>query len=278
MSRLTSNLLVLILAVAISYGLVKYFPPAGSATGTPAAAQSTLDRVIATKTLRFGIPIGDLPVAVRDEKGQIVGLVPDIAAEMAKALKVTLEIVETTAPNRIPFLQAGKIDASIGTITLERAKSVSFAGVWVVDGTTMAVLGSSGIKDYDGLKTKTIAVVTGTTGDLVASKHLPNAKILRFDQPVTAIQAVLQKQADAVSDDVSTLYLAAEKNKALRVLKPLTQEPSGVMVPLGDQKWINWVNHFLDDFYGSGVSTCGCGKEVLRKWLKGEPQPLRFNY
>src|SRR5215467_529250 len=145
MSRLTSNLLVLILAVAISYGLVKYFPPTGSATGTPAAAQSTLDRVIATKTLRFGIPIGDLPVAVRDEKGQVVGLVPDIAAEMAKALKVNLEIVETTAPNRIPFIQAGKIDLSIGTVTLERAKSISFGGIWVVDGTTMAVLASSGI-------------------------------------------------------------------------------------------------------------------------------------
>ena len=277
MSRLTSHLLVLILAVAISYGLVKYMPPSGG-SGAPAAAQSTLDRVVATKTLRFGIPIGDLPVAVRDEKGQIVGLVPDIAAEMAKALKVNLEIVETTAPNRIPFLQAGKIDASIGTITLERAKSVSFAGVWVVDGTTMAVLATSGLKDYDGLKSKTIAAVTGATGDLVASKQFPNAKILRFDQPVTAIQAVLQKQADAVSDDISTLYLAAEKNKALKVLPPLTREPSGVMVPLGDQKWINWVNYFLDDFYGSGVSTCGCGKEVLRKWLKGEPQPLRFSY
>jgi polar amino acid transport system substrate-binding protein len=277
-SRWASNLLVLILAVAITYGLMKYMPPSGSAANSPAAPQSTLDRVVATKTLRFGIPIGDLPVAIRDEKGQVVGLVPDIAAEMAKALKVNLEIVETTAPNRIPFLQAGKIDASIGTITLERAKSVGFAGVWVVDGTTMAVLAASGIKDYDGLKTKTIAAVTGATGDLVASKHFPNAKILRFDQPVTAIQAVLQKQADAVSDDISTLYLAAEKNKALKVLPPLTREPSGVMVPLGDQKWINWVNYFLDDFYGSGVSTCGCGKEVLRKWLKGEPQPLRFNY
>ena len=215
-SRWASNLLVLILAVAISYGLMKYMPPGGSGASAPAATQSTLDRVVATKTLRFGIPIGDLPVAIRDEKGQVVGLVPDIAAEMAKSLKVNLEIVETTAPNRIPFLQAGKIDASIGTITLERAKSVSFAGVWVVDGTTMAVLASSGIKDYDGLKTKTIAAVTGATGDLVASKHFPTAKILRFDQPVTAIQAVLQKQADAVSDDISTLYLAAEKNKALQ--------------------------------------------------------------
>ncbi|PYM53078.1 MAG: hypothetical protein DMD79_27090 [Candidatus Rokuibacteriota bacterium] len=241
--------------------------------------RSTLDRIVATKTLRFGIPIGDLPVAVRDEKGQVVGLVPDIAAEMAKSLKVNLEIVETTAPNRIPFLQAGKIDLSIGTITLERAKSIGFAGVWVVDGTTMAVLASSDIKDYEALKSgKTIAAVTGATGDLVASKLFPGSKILRFDQPVTAITAVLQKQADAVSDDISTLNLAADKNKDLRVLTPLTREPSGVMVRLGDQKWINWVNYFLDDFYGSGVSTCGCGKEILKKWLKAEPLPLKFSY
>jgi polar amino acid transport system substrate-binding protein len=275
--RLVPHLIVLVLSVLATLGVLKYW----GMLGAPAAgvAESTLDRVIATKTLRFGIPIGDLPVAVRDEKGQIVGLVPDIAAEMAKALKVNLEIVETTAPNRIPFIQAGKIDLSIGTITLERAKSISFGGIWVVDGTTMAVLQSSGIKDYEALKSgKTIAVVTGATGDLVATKLFPNAKILRFDQPVTAIQAVLQKQADAVSDDISTVNQAADKNKELRVLSALTREPSGVMIRLGDQKWINWVNYFLDDFYGSGVSTCGCGKEVLRKWLKGEPLPLTFNY
>ena len=275
--RLVPHLVVIVVSVLLTLGVLKYW--GGVAGPAGAEGQSTLDRVVATKTLRFGIPIGDLPVAVRDEKGQVVGLVPDIAAEMAKSLKVNLEIVETTAPNRIPFLQAGKIDLSIGTITLERAKSIGFAGVWVVDGTTMAVLASSDIKDYEALKSgKTIAAVTGATGDLVASKLFPGSKILRFDQPVTAITAVLQKQADAVSDDISTLNLAADKNKDLRVLTPLTREPSGVMVRLGDQKWINWVNYFLDDFYGSGVSTCGCGKEVLRKWLKGEPQPLRFNY
>ena len=279
-SRLIPYLIVLILSVLVTLGILKYTGVgAGLVGGGAGEAQSTLDRVVATKTLRFGIPVGDLPVAVRDEKGQVVGLVPDIAAEMAKALKVNLEIVETTAPNRIPFLQAGKIDLSIGTITLERAKSIGFAGVWVVDGTTVAVLQSSVIKDYDAFKTpRTIAVVTGATGDLVATKQFPNAKLLRFDQPVTAIQAVLQKQADAVSDDISTLNLAAAKNKELRVLGPLSREPSGVMVRLGDQKWTNWVNYFLDDFYGSGVSTCGCGKEVLRKWLKAEPLPLKFSY
>jgi len=275
--RLVPHLVVIVVSVLLTLGVLKYW--GGVAGPAGAEGQSTLDRVVATKTLRFGIPIGDLPVAVRDEKGQVVGLVPDIAAEMAKSLKVNLEIVETTAPNRIPFLQAGKIDLSIGTITLERAKSIGFAGVWVVDGTTMAVLASSDIKDYEALKSgKTIAAVTGATGDLVASKLFPGSKILRFDQPVTAITAVLQKQADAVSDDISTLNLAADKNKDLRVLTPLTREPSGVMVRLGDQKWINWVNYFLDDFYGSGVSTCGCGKEILKKWLKAEPLPLKFSY
>ena len=275
--RLVPHLVVIVVSVLLTLGVLKYW--GGVAGRAGAEGQSTLDRIVATKTLRFGIPIGDLPVAVRDEKGQVVGLVPDIAAEMAKSLKVNLEIVETTAPNRIPFLQAGKIDLSIGTITLERAKSIGFAGVWVVDGTTMAVLASSDIKDYEALKSgKTIAAVTGATGDLVASKLFPGSKILRFDQPVTAITAVLQKQADAVSDDISTLNLAADKNKDLRVLTPLTREPSGVMVRLGDQKWINWVNYFLDDFYGSGVSTCGCGKEILKKWLKAEPLPLKFSY
>jgi hypothetical protein len=56
------------------------------------------------------------------------------------------------------------------------------------------------------------------------------------------------------------------------------REPSGLMVKLGDQTWINWVGWFLNDYYGSGVSTCGCGKDVLKKYLKADPLPLLFNY
>ena len=50
------------------------------------------------------------------------------------------------------------------------------------------------------------------------------------------------------------------------------------MVRLGDQQWTNWVNYFLDDYFSSGVSTCGCGKEMLRRWFKTEPLPLKFVY
>jgi len=198
--------------------------------------------------------------------------------ENFKDTAVTLDIVDTPTPDRIPFIQTNKIDVTIGTITLERAKAVGFSTPWVVDGTAAAFLNSSGITSYDQMHGKRLAVVTGATGDLVATSRYPDNDFIRVDLASTAIQAVISGQADAVFDDFSTLSLAAADNNSLKVLTPLTREPSGVIVRLGDQQWTNWVNYFLDDYFSSGVSTCGCGKEMLRKWFKTEPLPLKFVY
>jgi len=241
-------------------------------------SQSTLDQVVSRGSLRCGIPIGGLPVAAKDASVNIVGSVPDMCAEMAKGLGVKLDIVDTPTPDRIPFIQTNKIDVTIGTITLERAKAVGFSTPWVIDGTAAAFLNSSGITSYDQMHGKRIAVVTGATGDLVVTSRYPDNDIVRVDLASTAIQAVLSGQADAVFDDFSTLSLAAADNAGLVVLTPLTREPSGVIVRLGDQEWTNWVNYFLDDYFSSGVSTCGCGKDMLRKWFKTEPLPLKFVY
>jgi polar amino acid transport system substrate-binding protein len=241
-------------------------------------AQSTLDQVVSRGSLRCGIPIGGLPVAAKDASGNIVGSVPDMCAEMAKGLGVKLDIVDTPTPDRIPFIQTNKIDVTIGTITLERAKAVGFSTPWVVDGTAAAFLNSSGITAYEQIHGKRLAVVTGATGDLVATGRYADNDFARVDLASTAIQAVLSGQADAVFDDFSTLSLAAAENPNLVVLTPLTREPSGVIVRLGDQQWTNWVNYFLDDYFSSGVSTCGCGKDMLKRWFKTEPLPLKFAY
>jgi polar amino acid transport system substrate-binding protein len=241
-------------------------------------SQSTLDQVVSRGSLRCGIPIGGLPVAAKDASGAIIGSVPDMCAEMAKGLGVTLDIVDTPTPDRIPFIQTSKIDVTIGTITLERAKAVGFSTPWVIDGTAVAFLKSSGITAYEQIHGKRLAVVTGATGDLVATARFGDNDMSRVDLASTAIQAVISGQADAVFDDFSTLSLAAADNPNLMVLTPLTREPSGVIVRLGDQQWTNWVNYFLDDYFSSGVSTCGCGKDMLRKWFKTEPLPLKFAY
>jgi len=264
---IASNLVMLGLIVSQGAGLVG-----------AQQSQSTLDQVVSRGSLRCGIPIGGLPVAAKDASGNIVGSVPDMCAEMAKGLGVRLDVVDTPTPDRIPFIQTNKIDVTIGTITLERAKAVGFSTPWVVDGTAATFLNSSGITSYDQMHGKRLAVVTGATGDLVATSRYPDNDFLRVDLASTAIQAVLSGQADAVFDDFSTLSLAAADNTSLVVLTPLTREPSAVIVRLGDQQWTNWVNYFLDDYFSTGVSTCGCGKDMLKKWFKTDPLPLKFVY
>ena len=275
-TRIIDGVIVVLVAVAVTLGVLA--ATGRLATSGAASSQSTIDQILARGSLRAGIPIGGLPVATRDAAGVISGVVPDMAAEMATALGVKLEIVDTAAPNRIPDLIAGKIDFSIGTITLDRAKSVSFSNPWAVDGTSASFLASSGITQYSDIKGKKIAVVTGATGDLVATAQFPDNEITRVDQASTAIQAVVSGQADVVFDDFSTLSLASADNTSLTTLEPITVEPSGIMVPLGDQKWVNWLNWFLDDYYSSSVSTCGCGFDNYRKWFKITPPPLSFQY
>jgi polar amino acid transport system substrate-binding protein len=276
-SRLLPYIITIIISVLLSYAIVRF--SGGGAGGGQAAAESTLDRILRTKTLREGICTGQVPYCFRDAQGNQVGVEPEMGREMAKALGVNLEIVETADPNRIPFVNAGKIDFAFGTITLERAKVVSYGGLWVVDATAGAVLSGSGITDYDALKSgKTIGAIRGDTGDIYATKAFPNAKFLRVDDSATLLQALLKKQVDAIFHDYSSLNLWKADHPEITVLKAVDREPSGLMVRLGDQKWINWVGYFLNDYYGSGVSTCGCGKEVLRKYLRGEPLPLLFSY
>ena len=59
-------------------------------------------------------------------RGKIVGFEPDLAADIAKRLGVKLELVPVVASNRIQFLQQGKIDLMIATMsdTPERRKIV----------------------------------------------------------------------------------------------------------------------------------------------------------
>jgi polar amino acid transport system substrate-binding protein len=253
--------------------------------GAQAPGESTLDQIIANGVLRFGVPIAGLPVAARDESGTVVGVIPDMATEMAAALSgpdtpdaVRLELVDTPAADRIPFIQADQIDVSVGTITLQRALVVGFTDPWAVDGTGAAVLSSSGITDYSQVTGKRIAVVTGATGDLVATEQFPDNEISRVDLASTALQAVVSGQADVVFDDLTFLGLAAAENPDLVLLGQLTFEPSGLMAPIGDQVWINWLNYFLNDYYGSGVSTCGCGLDKLEEWFKRDAGQILFDY
>lgn len=267
---------VILAAVLITLGLVYALKP-GQATST--TTESALDRVIRTGVLRAAVPAsGGLPYATRDASGTMIGYLPDVWAELAKAMGVRLEMVDTPDASRIPFMQAGQLDVAHGTITLMRAQAVSFSNPINVDGTTAAVLVSSGITTYEQAQGKRVATISGGSGEAVATKLFPTATVSHLDGSGTALQALKSGQVDVDIDNYTYLAAAAQEDPNILVLPTAAVEPAGLMVPHGDTTWAAYLNYFLNDYWGPGVSTCGCGHDIYVKWFLAEPLPVVPTY
>ncbi len=138
---------------------------AGSVAGA-AHADATLDRIKAKGKLTVGVILSGAPFGYIDPKTQEQkGLNIDIARGLAKGLGVELATQTVTPPNRVQFLQQGKVDILIANMqyTEERAKSLGYVKT-PYDRMGGAALGrkDSGIKDWTDLKGKVACVSQGS--------------------------------------------------------------------------------------------------------------------
>lgn len=81
-----------------------------------ATAADGVDAIKKRGTLIVGVKADYKPFGFRDPSGTIIGLEPDLAADLAKRLGVKLELVPVVSANRIEFLQQGKVDLLIATL------------------------------------------------------------------------------------------------------------------------------------------------------------------
>ena len=77
-------------------------------------------------TLVVGVKADYRPFGFRSPSGEIVGIEPALAADVAQSLGVKLELVPVAASNRIQLLEEGKIDLIIATMngTMDRRWAV----------------------------------------------------------------------------------------------------------------------------------------------------------
>jgi len=267
--RWLEYLAIIVVSVVVSYALFTVAGPKGGGGTTT----SVLDRVLSAGKLRAAAPVsGGLPIAGRDTSGNITGWMPDMWGELAKSLKVSLEIIDTPGEARIPSIQAGTVDVAQGTITLERAQAVGFTLLPSDAGAQAgATLSSSGITSYDQIGTKKVGVVTGSNAELFIPTLFPQANIQHFADTATNLQALKSNQVDVVFDDAVSLAKAKADDASIALLPAVKTEPGGLMAPLGDQKWINYLTYFVWDYYATGTATCGCGIANWTKWYGAPP-------
>lgn len=116
-------------------------------------------------TLIVGVKADYKPFGFRDPSGQIVGIEPDLAADLAKRLGVKLELVPVVASNRIEFVNQGKIDVILATMSdkPERRKSaLAVDPQYYSDAVNVLMTQKAKFTKWEDLKGRTLCATSGS--------------------------------------------------------------------------------------------------------------------
>ena len=241
-----------------------------SSPNNSTSTSDTLQQVLKNGTVRVADCISFAPFGFYDASGAAQGYDVDIANLMAQQLGVKLDLTDTTADNRIPNLQTGKVDVVICNFTENptRAKQINFTDPYVIAGEVLLVKTASSINGIADLAGKTVAVVTGSTDAQLIAAANPAAKSQSYPTSAAAVLAVKSGQADAMIEDSNFLTYQAKLDPTLRVthdsLVPL--EYNGFGVAQGQLDWVAWQNQFLQ-----WLNTSGQNRTLYKKWFGVDP-------
>lgn len=235
-----------IVAVLLAAGL------AGCSGGNAGNGDAASGGESGGKTLTVAMELAYPPFETRDEAGDAYGISPAFMQKFADAYGYDLVIENTAFDGLIPALQTGKADAVMSSITItdEREAEVDFTDPYAVAQLAILANAQSGIGSIDDLNQpdKTVAVKTGSTGDVYATNHLTNAQIVRLADESACVTEVVQGRADGFLYDQLTIYRNNQANPdtTTAVFIPF-QDPEywGIAVQSGDDELRAQFNEFI---------------------------------
>lgn len=202
------------------------------------AGADTVADIKARGTIRIAIDLGSPPYGTTDAQMKPTGSEVESAELLAAFLGVKLVIVEVTSPNRIPFLQTGKADAVMASlsITPERQKVIDYSEPYAVIPILIAAPKSVAITSLEDLKGKTVATTRGSTNDAEATKQLTGSTIIRYDDDATLVTALVSGQNDILcsSNGIQAAINARRKDDPLETKLVLKVNPYAAGLRKGD--------------------------------------------
>ncbi len=215
------------------------------------------------------------PFAYETPAKEIVGFDVDIIKAIAQKTGLTLKIVNTPFTGVFASLNNGDLDLVISGVTINdrRKQSYDFTAPYFEARQLIAVPKHSPVKSLQDLAGKKVAVVTGSTGDDVASrafgKTSPN--IRRFDTTPLIIAELAGYGVDAaIGDNGVIAFRVAEQKDLKTVTDPaFPQEYFGIVVKQGNAALRKTLNTGL-----AAIQADGSYATIYRKWFKTEPPVL----
>ena len=203
-----------------------------------------------------------------NESGELVGMEIDMAREAGAVMGVDVELVPVQSSNRMQFLEQGKIDLMIATMS-DRPDRRKIVGIvqpnYYTSGTNILSPKAVGIKNWEELKDKPVCGKQGAFYNKNVEERY-GANVVAFTGNAEAKQALRDKKCIAwVYDDSSIMSDLASGNWNDFEM-PLNSEddnPWGLAVPLGELNCAfgNFISGMTFNWHQSGRLV-----ELEKKW------------
>ncbi len=246
-------LLLMVFALA-ACGQASSGSAAAPASSTP---DSHLYSVLDSGKLRVGVIGAFAPCSYVDESGEWAGYEVEVAKMIADSLGAEIEFVEVTSDSRISSIETGKVDICMGnsTRTMARAQKVAFSDTLIVSSERLLVDANSPISGILDLRPgDKVGVTKGGTMDQEIEAIRTDLDIIYYTNPTDGVVAVKNGQCIAFAEDSNTLEYQASLTDGVKVVgDPLaTISYNSIMLPIGDQIWLNYINEFVFELNATG--------------------------
>lgn len=239
-----------------------------SSAAHAACTNDVWNKVMKRGTIVVGVKADYKPWGFRNTDGSIVGMEIDIAQAAADAMGVELETVAVQSSNRMQFLEQGKIDMMIATMS-DRADRRDIVGItqpnYYTSGTNVMAPKALGFTSWEELRGKPVCGKQGAFYNEVVTERY-GVNVVAFTGNAEAKQALRDRKCVAWVYDDSSIGSDLSSGDYEDFEMPLASEddnPWGLAVPLAEKECVfgNFMSGLTFNMHQSGQMI-----ELEAKW------------
>ncbi len=236
-------------------------------------ANPVLDRVVEQGVLKVAMSGKQQPFSFTYGKSKsLIGFDVDLAKEVARLMKVKLEVVQVPFDELIGAVEDGRADMVISgmTITAARTRNVSFVGPYMLSGKSLLASAKtmSKLESPAGFNSSGIELVAlkGSTSESLIQEELPKASLTTVANYDEGVQKLLAGKVNGMVADMPILALTRQQHRGENlqlVTPPLSIEPLGIVIAKGDAQLENLLRNYLSVFEKTGLFL-----RLHKKWFE----------
>ncbi|GHA42770.1 cyclohexadienyl dehydratase [Photobacterium aphoticum] len=219
------------------------------------SAASRLSDITDRGVLRVGTTGDWSPMTMRDPATNFYrGFDIDITTELAKDLGVTVEYVPTTWKTLVNGVITEKYDMTgSASLNMQRARLVGYSDTYFYLAFVPVIQKNNvnRFRKWSDFNSPSVVITstTGTVQQAIVKELLPKSRQHSLDSPSQGYQYLLENKSTAIitsNIEAATLVQRYPQLSIARVDGMRRPTPIAMLLPKGDQEWINYVNHWIE--------------------------------